>query len=448
VIDRVAAILGLSSSGREDLSATLRSDNLELTAEAAAELFLADPTEEIRALQESAGPYACTDAAIAGLLATRLGSPGASIYEQTQRALSEHQPHTDFVHWRATCSLDLPKVLDGGQQPIYCIRRGHQGFGTRLKALEYTYYPQVKSGFDGAVSDSGAVVGSGYRNDIDTPLPNEFFQSFEPLNEGQGWLYALYLFEGTQSKLVAKAVSLLPGQRRKLKDLISQHADSSKHRFGSVLSSLGVPAAMINPVLGLITLAAQQLVTVVVDFLVKRFSETRLTPWTIWHTVLMGSAQVPISIFTIAGREATTPPLCRLVKDSAGQWIPDDKYGGYMAAQQGGCRFMVGETQLPTAGIDATVFDLAATTGQPLAWQEPLQSRGGFRILLPHMNRTLDPRGDQPLGNDRYKNLAAKSEIMYISALRADVHLDFDPAIPLDTTAVRKPTGQGGSFGI
>jgi len=116
--------------------------------------------------------------------------------------------------------LDLPKVLDGGQQPIYCVRRGHQGFGTRLKALEYTYYPQVKSGFDGAVSASGAVVGSGYRNDIDTPLPNEFFQSFEPLNEGQGWLYALYLFEGTQSKLVAKAVSLLPGQRRKLKDLI------------------------------------------------------------------------------------------------------------------------------------------------------------------------------------------------------------------------------------
>ena len=39
--------------------------------------------------------------------------------------------------------------------------------------------------------------------------------------------------------------------------------------------------------------------------------------------------------------------------------------------------------------------------GGPLAWREPLQDNGGFRVLLPHQ--------------------AAKSNAQYVSAIRVDV---------------------------
>ena len=303
------------------------------------------------------------------------------------------------------------------------------------------------TGFQGVVTGKGSVGGSGgYRLDIDANLPDDFVRSFEPQEQGQGWVYALYLIEGTRSKTVAKLVSMLPGQRRRLQEQIAKQVDRSKQRFESVLLTLGIPASLINPVVGLIAAAAQALVTVIVNQIVKRFSETSLTPWTIWHTVLMGSDRVPVSIFTIAGRDATTPPLCRLVKGTGGQWTADDKYAGYLAAEQGASRFMIGETAIPTGGIDAGWFDLAAQTGQPLAWQEPLQTRGGFRILLPHLDRSLDAWGGERLDKDRYKKLAAKSKKVYVSAIRADVHLHFEADPWFSSTAVRRPRGPVGHF--
>jgi len=140
LLDGVREALGLSRSGLDGLATALGADNLELTPEEAAEMLFAGTTDVVRAFQESPSEFPLMDAAIAGFLKTRLVTGSAGFYEETRRKLSEHQPSTDFAHWRATCSLDLPAILGRGQQPIYCARRGHRELGTKGLLINNTLF--------------------------------------------------------------------------------------------------------------------------------------------------------------------------------------------------------------------------------------------------------------------------------------------------------------------
>lgn len=448
LLSAISEELELPSSVVDGLAGALGAGTLELTAESAAEMLF--DFETVQVFQDGPNRFSDIDDAIHGFLKTRLVTPGRGAYDDLVRQMKEHQPSTDFAHWKATCSLDLPSVLGNGQQPIYCVRPGHRELGTQLHAREYTYFPQAMTGFKGRVTGAGPVgVDGGYRKDpgldINEQLPHYFVRSFESNTAAQGWVYALYLTEGSRARTIAKLVALLPGQSERVGRKVAEQIGQSQQRFTSVMTSLQIPAAFINPLISLIALAAQALVPLLVKELAKRFRESRLTPWTIWHTVLMGSERVPVSIFTLTGRDsATTPPLCRLMKSPGGEWSADDRYDGSFAAEQAAARFMIGQTQIPTTGIDAAWFDVAAQSGQPLAWQDPLESRGGFRVLLPHLERDLSAQDDELHDADRYRKLAAKSKPMYLSAVRADVHLEFEAASAVfgPITAVRRTGGR------
>lgn len=443
LISDIGEELELPSSVVDGVAAALSAGTLELTANSAAEMLF--DFETVQVFQDGPNRFADIDDAIHGFLKTRLVVPGRGAYNELVQQMKDHQPSTDFAHWKAACSLDLPSVLGNGQQPIYCVRPGHRELGTQLHACEYTYYPQAMAGFNGRVKGAGPVgVDGGYRKDpgldINDQLPDYFVRSFESNTAAQGWVYALYLTEGSRARTIAKLVARLPGQSERVGRMVAEQVTQSQQRLTTVMTSLQIPKGFIDPLTSLIALAAKALVPLLVRELAKRFRESRLTPWTIWHTVLIGSERVPVSIFTLTGRDAAlTPPLCRLVKGPGGEWSADDRYDGSFAAEQGAARFMIGQTQIPTTGIDAEWFDVAARSGQPLAWQDPLESRGGFRVLLPHLERDLSAHDDE-LHADRYRKLAAKSKPMYLSAVRADVHLDFEaaPGVVGHPSAVRR----------
>jgi hypothetical protein len=285
--------------------------------------------------------------------------------------------------------------------PIHCDRLAHRRIGDHLGAMEWTYGHEIVSGFEGNVRNPGAVGPvEGYRASINEPYAKYFWDSIKP--PAAAWAYALHLIDGPRFRLASKVAARLGGRRQEIDALIRNQVDRSRQKFQGEMLAAGLPLFLVHPIIPLMAAAAKAVGNLIVEVLVKTFSETSLTTWTIWHTALTGSDSVPISIFTLAGPRQSSPGLCRLLAGSDGRPIADDDYE-YDPVERRQARYMIGESTASAAAFDDGFFDLVATSGRPLAWQEPLETNGGFRILVPHGS--------------------AASRASYISAIRCDVHL-------------------------
>src|SRR6202022_4117630 len=145
----------------------------------------------------------------------------------------------------------------------------------------------------------------------------------------------------------------------------------------------------LNPLLGLISGAANAVVGFIVEILVRAWSERNLSTWTIWHTALIGTDQVPLSVFTLTGHDQGSPKLRRLLgKNADGAPTTDDKYEGdlHNPEQELQARFLIGSSAPGPNLFDDKYFKEVAKVGRPLAWQEPLETGSGLRILLPHLD--------------------------------------------------------------
>jgi len=275
--------------------------------------------------------------------------------------------------------------------------------GTHLGAQELTYTKTTKYSFEGRVRKDPDQVGQleaggGYRETLTEAFPSPFYgvigKDAMGLDTGlPGWAYALHLVEGPRARILTKFPHLLSRQRPKIETHISALVQRSEQRVHSVLNAAHIPLAVLHPLLGLISAAVDAVVGFIVDFLVTAWSEKNLSTWTIWHTALIGTHQVPISVFTLSSRDPGSPKMRRLLgKEADGAPITDDKYEGdhHNPEQELHARFLVGSSAPGSNLFDDRYFGAVAKVGRPLAWQEPLETGSGLRILVPHLDRPMD----------------------------------------------------------
>jgi len=204
--------------------------------------------------------------------------------------------------------------------------------------------------------------------------------------------------------------------------------------------------AVVHPLLPLIAVAAKAVVDFVITKVVDMFSETTLTTWMIWHTAIMGSAQVPISVFTLSNSDWGAPGLCRVAQGLNGQPIADNDYQ-YKPFLERRARFMIGGSSMTPHQFDDRYLALVAASGRPLAWQEPLETNSGLRLLLPHLDRQ-HASNRAGLVEDPHSQLAAKSKASYISAIRAEIHPEPRTSIETPPPIKRRTKGKSSSFEV
>ncbi len=400
---------GFSSGAVEGVGSALLANRLAFTPEALADELAglySDLGQEHRLRLRRGrgdGTLLLADAAIEGFLDSDLAGPEArSVYnDMAGRARRYIKPH-----WWASCSLDLPAVL--AQPPIHCARPGFK-VGDRLVAREWTYRGRVLTGFDGQVAGRGPVglvtAGGGYRDSIDSPNPQYYWDTLNAPSSGLA--FGLSLSEGRAWRWADKVAGALEGQRENIEAKVGQEVQGAQARINDLLAAAQLPAYLLHPVIGLMVTAARAVVELISNFLVKSLGDKSLTSCAIWHTAVMGRRRVPISVFTLSLPGKSNPlHYVRSGQDHSARFTASDDYGadpGYLDR----ARFMIGASKPPDAEFDAGFFDLSERSGRPLAWRDPRKPNGGFRILVPHR--------------------APGTKASYVSALRVDVGLEQRP---------------------
>jgi hypothetical protein len=446
MLDALRAIDGMPPGVIDGLAAALRVDNVPLSPDLLAEqlAFNYEGVTTDSTAGQDVNPLEKVDAAIHAFLDEK-GDIAREMYDTALQQVKEVQAPS-VPHWKAVCSLELPSALNT-LRPIRCVRRGHPIGRARLVALEVPYTPEPRSRYTGPVDGPGQVGKDGvgkYEPSIDETFPPGYWDSIVP--DSNCWGFAVHLIEGPRSQFIANIARLLGSRRSRIgaeiDAQINQHVEWAQQRLEGVLLAANLSLAVVHPLVALLAKAAAPIAKFIVNKVIDLFGHTTLTEWTIWHTAIMGSDQVPISTFTLAGAEAT-PGLQRLVEVD-GVVDADVRYQDQLRPiVLSQTRFMIGASQVPQDQFKEDYFALVARTGRPLAWQEPLETNSGLRILVPHLDRQLVLRRNiDDSGEDRYEKLAKKSKAFYISAIRADVRL-----VAYTPPAVtRKPTGKSGSF--
>lgn len=396
---------GFSSGAVEGVRSALLANRLAFTPEAITDEMASLYTDlgEGHRLRTGDGPLQLVEAVIEEFLDSDVAGPDArAVYDKmADRAAQYRRPH-----WWASCSLDLPSVLGTTKPPIYCAKPGHRVLD-RLVALEWTYRGTVSTGFNGKVAGRGnvgvATVGGDYRDSIDKLRVNRYWDTLNVPSSGLA--FGLSLSEGLAWRWASKVAKTLEGRRTDIDGITDKEIGGARTRIDALLTAAQIPASFIHPVVGLMVAAARAVVKVIVDFLVETLSVKNLTTWAIWHTAVMGQRHVPISVFTLSLPGAGTPGLqyIRSSQDPSVGFTASDDYGadpGYLSQ----ARFMIGASELPSGQFNDAFFDLTDRSRQPLVWREPMQTNGGFRILVPHR--------------------ASGTKASYVSALRVDVNVE------------------------
>jgi hypothetical protein len=163
--------------------------------------------------------------------------------------------------------------------------------------------------------------------------------------------------------------------------------------------------------------------------LTNAFGESELTDWFIVHSTfyVKGADLNPLSVFVLHAPKRSDLLLHQNVPSGRGRWPTMDtdyqrtRGGHYRVWQQS--RFMKGPSMLPPGPCPRHLWEEVSKRGQPVAWTEPQDDQGGFRVLVPHLEE----------GGDCH----------YVSALRADV---LDYAIVAEASARRfEPTSANDS---
>ncbi|WGI32075.1 hypothetical protein QDT91_23190 [Mycolicibacterium aubagnense] len=366
--------------------------------------------EEVTSVIE-ASPNGLADAAQAQFLATgRLADGDERFQDCVDRANELRQ--RPKVLLKASCSLEQPQFLGADVSPIYCANLAHSVVRDRISVAEFTYGQLLADSFKGKVFSTGPVGDpttidpkqkEGYRPTIDD-LDVEYFWSTArpPINS---WTYTIHLTAGTQfQRASTTAAKLLEDHRASISSEVHARVTSSSGDIDTVmapiLTAVGIGAAVVNPVMhvvvSLAAAAAAAVVTFIVDKVIKGLRGSNLTTWTIGHTVVTGTKWVPLSIFTVA--HAGTPNLCCLTDNGGVPRVSDYPYDQDIWRK---ARFMLGETDDAATTFNSDYFNLVADDGRPVAWHDPQDTNGGFRILLPHVQ--------------------TDSTAKYISAVRADI---------------------------
>lgn len=391
---------GFSSGAVEGVGAALLANRLAFTPQAVTEELAglyADLGKDHR-LRSGDNPLELAEAAIEGFLDSALSGPDAwSVYnDMANQAGQYRQPQ-----WWAACSLELPTVL--AQPPISCARRRFW-VSDRLVAQEWTYRGHVRTGFDGEVKGRGPVgtvtPGGGYRETIDEPKAEYYWDTLYEVSTGLA--FTLSLSEGRTWRWANKVARALDAKGEDIKDKVDGHVKAAQADIVARLTAAHAPALLLHPVIGLMATAARAVVNLIFKFLVKSLGDKTLTSWAIWHTAVMGQKCVPISVFTLS-RSGESNPQLHYIEHNQGKFTASDDYENYPGFMDE-ARYMIGASELPKAGFNAGFFDLTERSGHPVIWRDPMESNGGFRILVPH--RT------------------SGSKASYVSALRVDVQVE------------------------
>jgi len=416
LLDWLVGQLQLSGDAYQGILNAIRANAFPLRAKVLVEELAAiyrGLPEDVTALIESS-PYGLADAVTAQFLKTDRVPRGD---DQFRQCLEEYTylGTPPQVLLKASCSLEQPSLLGPTEAPVDCASLAHPVLRDRVSVAEFTYGQLLADSFKGKVLEPGPVGDprkidlkqkTGYRKDIDA-LDVEFFWSSArpPVNS---WSYTIHVTEGTQFQRASEtAAKLLEDHRAKISSEVESRVKSAseeiKPLITPVLASIGVAATVANPIMSgvavLAAAAASGVVKFVVDKVIKGLRGSNLTTWTIGHTVVIGSEWVPLSVFTLA--HAGTPNLCRLTTDAGGR--PQASDYPYDQDLWRKARFMLGVTDDKATSFDHRYFAVVADKGRPLAWHDPRETRGGFRVLLPHTG--------------------INSTGKYVTAVRADIRL-------------------------
>ena len=353
-----------------------------------------------------------TDPPEQGFLAAVVNYGGHALQgrEVEQQLYWESPPHevpdalVDFFSppsdYRVAASLDLPSIVSGRGYSVECIRPIHSFKADNIEAEEHTYIDHGVTGLSNQEVRAAPLTYT-YRDSIDEPLAEGFFESIDMGSPLDSFYFSFNLSDLRRSRAARKLQKLLQANQDSIRQIINAASDTATSLATGAAGAAGVPVGLFSPLLKPFPRMFGQ---ALLEGLGRSMADSNMTPWTISHTTLyVPSLNIePISLFVLLSPTALRARLHRMDRDpndpdtSKMNLEYERKYRVY---QRG--RAMIGESQGPSQPCPADLWGQVSANNEPACWTEPNQDRAGFRVLVPH----AEPGGD----------------CSYVSALRADV---------------------------
>jgi hypothetical protein len=304
--------------------------------------------------------------------------------------------------FRVAASLEMPYYASGSNFSIWCRQPLRRRRGDNLVAAEHTYINRVVNGLSNPrFQGSTTPVATQYRDNIQELLPADFTESIDFGREIDNYYYVYELMEPKRSRLARKLKGAMT-----FSGVPELCATAIQVGLTAGAAAAGPAGAALAP---LVAPASRMVADGLVDRLQKALTDTIMTPWSITHmTLRVPSYRIgPLSVFTLVSpmAQAQQAHLHRITRDPVNPQQSamslDYRVQGQARARQRS-RWMLGVTRTPDSSpCPADLWEQVAEKNQPAAWTEPIDDRGGFRVLVPH----AEPR----------------KGASYVSALRADV---------------------------
>jgi hypothetical protein len=301
--------------------------------------------------------------------------------------------------WWVAASIELPSALGRQQHSIFCSKPAHRR-GDRIEVVERTYLGDIVTSLNATVENRGPIEGE-YRKTVDTLKPHTFWDNVRTTS---GLVYAVQMIDSRRNRALRWLGNCLNNKGPQIKDELQKIVDDAKNDVQTALEHSKDTAFMANSIVGLLVAVASALVERIRSLLARAFADESLTTWLIWHMVAIGSDKIPISTFTLTRDGRPGRGLCFYADnpESPGQLIISNDYDRDPGVRRK-ARFMIGPSEIPDGAFDARLWDAVADANAAVPWTDPMNDRGGFRVLVPQT--------------------AGRSGASYVTALRVDLQL-------------------------
>lgn len=405
---------GVSRPRLDDLHDFLFSDQLPITVDQmAAEISSTFATmsgadrELVR--EDAASPL--EDAAMAAFLEVQpaLGTP----YEHARHLLQAAPGVPGAPSWWVTCSLEMPSVLGPGRESIYCSRPKRRA--DRVSVSERTYLGELDRTLEHTGVRRGYIDQSSFRSTINDERVDGYWAHIAGT---RSFGFSLHVDVGYRHKFFNQVATALEQNSQLIDESIRIALGTASTAAAAALATVAGPVSFAAlPAMQIAASFARAFLERLQAWVTKTLSDTTLTTWVIYQTVIIDDAGVPLTTFVLTRPDGQVATLFQAVDIGTGSVKASSRYQNEPEFHRK-ARFMVGESTAPYGLFDDGLWDLAfdgsrwdsavsRPSAAPISWTTATTDNAGFRLVLPHTSAENDAR--------------------YVSAVRAETRFELNP---------------------
>ena len=380
---------GVPDSFSSHLESALFEELLPISVDEIAAQILAtyeEMSERERSLLnlDSASPLG--DAVVASYLEVQ-----PDLIDQHERAqeLVAGAPEHSHPRWWTTCSLEMPNLLGPGQESIYCSRPRRRA--DRVSVTERTYLGRLYNSLKQPEVRRGFVDRRFLRPDIDQPRVDGFWDNVGLVNS---YGFSLHFDVGHGRKFFDNVANTLTANKPIIDGVIQSALGVAAAAATTALASVTGPVSFVAvPGINIAATFLTALLERLQKRLIQAFSDSELTTWVIYQTVILDNSGVPLTTFVLAGPNGEVPVIQQAVNLGRDSIRVSDRYVRDPGFHQH-ARFMIGQTVRPSNSFDDRLWEISATLSPaaPISWTDATYDQGGCRVILPHTCTQNDAR--------------------------------------------------------